>query len=260
MISSHVGGRVRVGVPHGLVLAGGVVRRCACLSCCGSCPRSPGWVVVQNASGLRPVRKGRRGGGPKCVSVWRFWPDPGDFGQTQTHFGPGARKDPGSARDSDAFWTTRPPGDRIVGTPTGCSARPPSHRAPGAAGRPTARPFPPAGTLSGCVCGSGKRAAPGGALRRGFPSGGASPGAPDPYTEKGPGLVGVDEARAFGASAPPTRSPERRSRRTPGRSRPASSPAPRGRDRWRRRRTAGPCRPCAAPGNPSSSPRPSCPG
>ena len=242
---------------------------CSPVVLCGVAPawaaavrvRAPrGGVVVQNASGLRPVRKGRRGGGPKCVSVWRFWPDPGDFGQTQTHFGPGARKDPGSARDSDAFWTTRPPGDRIVGTPTGCSARPPSHRAPGAAGRPTARPFPPAGTLSGCVCGSGKRAAPGGALRRGFPSGGASPGAPDPYTEKGPGLVGVDEARAFGASAPPTRSPERRSRRTPGRSRPASSPAPRGRDRWRRRRTAGPCRPCAAPGNPSSSPRPSCPG
>ena len=168
---------------------------CSPVVLCGVAPawaaavrvRAPrGGVVVQNASGLRPVRKGRRGGGPKCVSVWRFWPDPGDFGQTQTHFGPGARKDPGSARDSEAFWTTRPPGDRIVGTPTGCSARPPSHRAPGAAERPTARPIPPAGTLPGCACGSGKRTAPGGALQRGFPSGGASPGAPDPQYRKGP--------------------------------------------------------------------------
>ena len=66
-----------------------------------------GAVVVQNASGFRCFRRTQHGGGPKCVSVRRFWRDPGDFGQTQTHFGPRTRKDPGSARDSDAFRTTK---------------------------------------------------------------------------------------------------------------------------------------------------------
>ena len=74
-----------------------------------------GAVVVQNASGFRCFRRAQRGGGPKCVSVRRIWPDPGKFGQTQTHFGPGVRKDPGSARDSDAFRTTEQPGNRATG-------------------------------------------------------------------------------------------------------------------------------------------------
>ena len=73
-----------------------------------------GTVVVQNASGFRCFRRAQRGGGPKCVSVRRIWPDPGKFGQTQTHFGPGVRKDPGSARDSDAFRTTEQPGIRAT--------------------------------------------------------------------------------------------------------------------------------------------------
>ena len=67
-----------------------------------------GAVVVQNASGFRCFRRAQHGGGPKCVSVRRIWPDSGEFGQTQTHFGPRTRKDPGSARDSDAFRTTGP--------------------------------------------------------------------------------------------------------------------------------------------------------
>ena len=96
-----------------------------------------GAVVVQNASGFRCFRRAQRGGGPKCVSVRRIWPDPGKFGQTQTHFGPGVRKDPGSARDSDAFRTTEQPGNRATGQPGHCPGRP---RTPGrrAAGRSNA--------------------------------------------------------------------------------------------------------------------------
>ena len=98
-----------------------------------------GAVVVQNASGFRCFRRTQHEGGPKCVSVRRFWPDSCDFGQTQTHFGPRTRKDPGSARDSDAFRTTKQLNHRatgaglapVVADPGRCPARPPGRRATG---------------------------------------------------------------------------------------------------------------------------------
>ena len=100
-----------------------------------------GGLVVQNASGFRCFRRTQHEGGPKCVSVRRFWRDPGDFGQTQTHFGPGVRKDPESARDSDAFRTTKQLNHRATGAglapavadPGHCPGRPrtPGRRAAG---------------------------------------------------------------------------------------------------------------------------------
>ena len=103
-----------------------------------------GAVVVQNASGFRCFRRAQHGGGPKCVSVRRFWPDSCDFGQTQTHFGPRTRKDPGSARDSDAFRTTKQLNHRatgaglapVVADPDRCPARPPGRRAAGRSNAP----------------------------------------------------------------------------------------------------------------------------
>ena len=202
--------------------------------------------------------------------------------------------------DSDAFWTRRPerprirprlrrisdhqaagrsgcwgtkplfrkapspPGSRggwAITKRCGTAARPPPHRAPGAAGRPIARPFRLRAlcrvAYAGLARGPGRvehssADSPAGEPPRGIWTR-ISKKAPVPSNH-------INGTGAFGALAPPTRSPERRRRRPPGRPRPASSPAPRGRARWRRRRTAGSCRPCAAPGNPSSSPRPSCPG
>ena len=91
-----------------------------------------GAVVVQNASGFRCFRRTQHEGGPKCVSVRRFWPDSCDFGQTQTHFGPRTWKDPGSTRDSDAFRTTKQLNHRTTGAglapavadPGSCPANP----------------------------------------------------------------------------------------------------------------------------------------
>ncbi|ERH33342.1 hypothetical protein HMPREF1550_00590 [Actinomyces sp. oral taxon 877 str. F0543] len=77
--------------------------------------------MVQNPSEFRPVQAAWRGGGPKCVSVSRLEPDPGEFGQTQTHFGPCARPAPVRAWNSDAFRTSRqatgprPPRARALG-------------------------------------------------------------------------------------------------------------------------------------------------
>ena len=250
--------------------------------CCGPCPRSPGagWSktrlgfavfggpstgVVQNASQFDGFGRIQAISGRLrriLDQVSGKTPDPPE---TQTHFGPPSR------------WTIRLLGHQAVvpqgPLPTGLSGRLGDHQALWERSKAAAPPgswgswaadsasFPPAGTLPGCVCGSGKRTGPGRALQCGFPSRGASPWDLDPHIEKAPVPSNhINGTGAFGALAPPTRSPERRRRRPPGRPRPASSPAPRGRARWRRRRTAGSCRPCAAPGNPSSSPRPSCPG
>ena len=234
--------------------------RCACLGCCGSCPRSPGWGCGPKRVWVTPRSEGSaRGWSKRRLSLAVL-----------------ARSRRFRA-DSDAFWTRRPERPRIRPR----LRRLLDHQADGRPGRWDTNSLfrkatVPPGSRGGWAADSAPYSACGDSAglrmrvwqedRAGWsppariPQRGASPGAPDPHTEKGPGLVGMDEAGALGASAPPTRSPERRSRRTPGRSRPASSPAPRGRDRWRRRRTAAPCRPCAAPGSPSSSPRPSCPG
>ena len=191
----------------------------------------------------------------------------GGFGQIQAISGRLRRiLDQAPGKTPDPPETQRPfgpPGRRVTGSLGHQLVVPQGHRPTGLPGRLGGRQRALFRLRGLCrVAYAGLARGP----RRVEPSGADSPAGEPPRglrthnTEKGPGLVGMDEAGALGASAPPTRSPERRSRRTPGRSRPASSPAPRGRDRWRRRRTAGPCRPCAVPGSPSSSPRPSCPG
>ncbi len=200
-------------------------------------------------------------------------PDPPE---TQTHFGPPSRrttKQPDhQAAGRSGCWGTKPlfrkapspPGSRggwAITKRCGSAARPLPHRAPGAAGRPIARPFRLRALCRVAYAGLARGSRQVEHSSADSPAGEPPRGIWTRISKKAPVPSNhINGTGAFGALAPPTRSPERRRRRPPGRPRPASSPAPRGRARWRRRRTAGSCRPCAAPGNPSSSPRPSCPG